>query len=52
MEASQDRCSLICVDFSLKNIDEWRKTNFSALTDQEKISQLSKMVRKRGKTFI
>ena len=23
MEASQDVCSLICVDFCLKNIGEW-----------------------------
>ena len=24
VEASQDGCSLICVDFSLKSLDEWR----------------------------
>ena len=24
MEASQDGCSLITVDFSLKSIDEWK----------------------------
>ena len=24
MAASQDGCSLICVDLSLKSIDEWR----------------------------
>ena len=32
MEASQGGCSLICIDFSLKNIDEWRKLS-NTVTD-------------------
>ena len=31
MEASQDRYSLICVDFSLKGIDDWRNLFYIVL---------------------
>ena len=31
MEASQDEFSLVCLDFSLKSIDEWTKLFYIAI---------------------